>query len=145
MVMKKIVIGTALCLALMGAAACDVGGDSGQEATPSPTAQITQQEAEQAVIAYLQAEANTSHGEEVLDEFLSIWHEEGDYLDNQGNWVIRAGVYQMEVWNNSLLAPVFAGAESGVYIIEWWVGDGGSTVYTHNWNAKRLEDALHEE
>lgn len=144
---RKIVAGALVCLVLISAATCDGGSGSGSKATPSPTAtpRITQQEAEQAVIAYLQAEANTSHGQALLDEFFGIWHQEGDYLDSDGNWVLRAGVYQAEVWNSSMLAPVFAGAESGVYVIEWWVGDNGSIVYTHNWNAKRLEDALHEE
>jgi len=133
----------ALCVLLLGAVACGSGGGSGQP-TPTPTAQISQSEAEQAVIAYLQVQANTSHGQEVLAEFLDRWHTEGDYLDEEGNWVLRAGIYTTEAFNNPLLKNVFASPEEDSYIIEWWVGDNGSVVYTHNWNAARLDEVLHQ-
>jgi hypothetical protein len=114
--------------------------------TPSPTAtaRISQSAAEQAVVAYLQGQANTSHGQEVLAEFLDRWHTEGDYLDEDGYWVLRAGIYAAEAFNSSLLYEVFANPEGGSYIIEWWVGDNGSVVYTYNWNAVRLNDVLHQ-
>jgi hypothetical protein len=134
----------ALCVLLVGAAACGSGGGSGQP-TPTATARISQSAAEQAVIAYLQGQANTSHGQEVLAEFLDRWHMEGDYLDEEGNWVQRAGIYTTEAFNNPLLKNVFANPEEGSYIIEWWVGDNGSVVYTHNWNAARLNEVLHQE
>jgi len=135
-----------LCVLLVGTAACDTGS-SVAKLTPSPTATplITNQEALQAVISYLQGQANTSHGQEVLAEFLDRWHDEGDYLDEGGNWVLRAGIYAAEAFNNPLLKNVFASAEEGSYIIEWWVGDNGSMVYTHNWNAERLNEVLHQE
>ncbi len=137
---------TALCLLLVGAAACGTGSGVAKP-TPSPTATplITNQEALQVVIAYLQGQANTSHGQEVLTEFLDKWHEEGDYVDEEGNWVLRAGIYAAEAFNNPLLKNVFANPEEGSYIIEWWVGDNGSVVYTHNWNAARLDEVLHQE
>lgn len=136
----------ALCVLLVGAAACDTGS-SVAKPTPSPTVTplITNQEALQAVIAYLQGQANTSYGEEVLAEFLDRWHDEGDYLDEDGYWVLRAGIYAAEAFNSSLLYKVFANPEEGSYIIEWWVGDNGSVVYTHNWNAERLNEVLHQE
>lgn len=143
---RGFVLVMALFILMFGAVACGTGL-SVAKPTPSPTAtaRISQSAAEQAVVAYLQGQANTSHGQEVLAEFLDRWHAEGDYLDEDGYWVLRAGIYAAEAFNSSLLYKVFANPEDGSYIIEWWVGDNGSVVYTHNWNAERLNEVLHRE